>query len=36
MTGTPAGVGEIVAGDVFEGRVVDKDTVLVTKQWQAI
>tara|TARA_R110000737_G_scaffold28717_4_gene47203 strand:- start:2464 stop:3075 length:612 start_codon:yes stop_codon:yes gene_type:complete len=36
MTGTPAGVGEIVAGDIFEGRVLNQDKVLVTQQWQAI
>jgi 2-keto-4-pentenoate hydratase/2-oxohepta-3-ene-1,7-dioic acid hydratase in catechol pathway len=35
MTGTPAGVGEIVAGDIFEGRVLARNTVLVTKEWQA-
>jgi 2-keto-4-pentenoate hydratase/2-oxohepta-3-ene-1,7-dioic acid hydratase in catechol pathway len=35
MTGTPAGVGEVVSGDVFEGRVLHQDKVLVTKQWQA-
>jgi len=35
MTGTPAGVGEIISGDIFEGRVLDRDKVLVTKQWQA-
>lgn len=35
MAGTPAGVGEIVSGDVFEGRVLNQDKVLVTKQWQA-
>jgi len=36
MTGTPSGVGEIFAGDVFQGRVCARDTVLVTQQWQAI
>jgi 2-keto-4-pentenoate hydratase/2-oxohepta-3-ene-1,7-dioic acid hydratase in catechol pathway len=36
MTGTPAGVGEIVAGDIFEGRVLARNTVLVTKEWQAV
>jgi len=35
MTGTPVGVGEVVSGDVFEGRVLNQDKVLVTKQWQA-
>lgn len=35
MTGTPAGVGEIVSGDVFEGRVLHQSAVLITKQWQA-
>ncbi|MGB2740523.1 MAG: fumarylacetoacetate hydrolase family protein [Cognaticolwellia sp.] len=36
MTGTPAGVGEIITGDIFEGRVLERDTMLVTKQWQAL
>ncbi|UUO23252.1 fumarylacetoacetate hydrolase family protein [Colwellia sp. M166] len=36
MTGTPAGVGEVVAGDVFEGQVRTGDSVLVSQQWQAI
>jgi len=35
MTGTPAGVGEIVKGDIFEGRVLEYDKVLVTRRWQA-
>lgn len=35
MTGTPAGVGEVVTGDVFEGRVLHRTKVLVAKQWQA-
>lgn len=35
MTGTPSGVGEVVAGDVFHGRVLQADTVLVSQQWQA-
>tara|TARA_R110000744_G_scaffold76679_1_gene151840 strand:+ start:104 stop:715 length:612 start_codon:yes stop_codon:yes gene_type:complete len=36
MTGTPAGVGEVVAGDIFEGRVLNREKMLVTQQWQAI
>ncbi len=36
MTGTPAGVGEVVSGDVFQGRVLNRDTVLVAKQWHAM
>ena len=36
MTGTPAGVGEIVAGDIFEGQVRTREHVLVSKQWQAV
>lgn len=36
MTGTPAGVGEIVAGDIFEGQVRSREHVLVSKQWQAV
>lgn len=35
MTGTPAGVGEVVTGDIFEGRVLSEDKVLVSKIWQA-
>ena len=35
MTGTPAGVGEIVAGDIFEGRVLSQNKVLICKTWQA-
>lgn len=36
MTGTPAGVGEIISGDTFEAQVLHRNKVLVTKQWQAI
>ena len=35
MTGTPAGVGEIVVGDVFCGRVQQGNITLVAKDWQA-
>ena len=35
MTGTPAGVGEIRAGEVFEGYVLDGERVLVSGRWQA-
>lgn len=36
MTGTPAGVGEVVSGDIFEAHVLHRSEVLVAKQWQAI
>lgn len=36
MTGTPAGVGEVVAGDKFEGAIINHGEVLVTQSWQAI
>ncbi|MBA6417245.1 fumarylacetoacetate hydrolase family protein [Colwellia sp. 6M3] len=35
MTGTPAGVGEVIAGDTFEAQVLHQNKVLVAKQWQA-
>lgn len=33
MTGTPAGVGPIHAGDRFNGRVFEKDKLLVESSW---
>ncbi len=35
MTGTPAGVGAVQAGERFEGRVLDGEQVLVSGQWLA-
>ena len=35
MTGTPAGVGVIQAGDVFSARVSNQDEVLLTVEWTA-
>jgi 2-keto-4-pentenoate hydratase/2-oxohepta-3-ene-1,7-dioic acid hydratase in catechol pathway len=35
MTGTPAGVGEIVAGDHFQARVLLAGEILISKDWQA-
>lgn len=35
MTGTPSGVGEVVAGDIFQGRVRQEDTILISQTWQA-
>ena len=35
MSGTPKGVGEIYAGDVFVGRLFDGDRVLVESRWVA-
>ena len=36
MTGTPKGVGEIVKGSSFEGKVNCGDSVLVSHTWTAI
>lgn len=36
MTGTPSGVGEIIAGDVFNARVMQDGHIVVTKEWQAV
>ncbi len=35
MTGTPSGVGEIVAGDHFQARVLSAGETLIYKDWQA-
>jgi len=35
MTGTPKGVGEIIAGSIFSGKVITKNNVLVSVQWLA-
>lgn len=35
MTGTPAGVGEILAGQHFQGRVLGAGEVLVEASWSA-
>lgn len=35
MTGTPAGVGEVRAGQLFEGRVLQGDKTLVSATWEA-
>ncbi len=35
MTGTPKGVGEVRAGEVFVGRVLADGRELVSRQWQA-
>lgn len=35
MTGTPAGVGKVKRGDVFTGRVLIADDIIITKQWRA-
>jgi 2-keto-4-pentenoate hydratase/2-oxohepta-3-ene-1,7-dioic acid hydratase in catechol pathway len=36
MTGTPAGVGEVRAGDQFEGAILNRGQILVEQSWQAI
>ena len=36
MTGTPAGVGEVMAGDQFEGAILNNGEILVEQAWQAI
>jgi 2-keto-4-pentenoate hydratase/2-oxohepta-3-ene-1,7-dioic acid hydratase in catechol pathway len=33
MTGTPAGVGPLTVGDVYEGRIYEGDQLLVTGHW---
>jgi 2-keto-4-pentenoate hydratase/2-oxohepta-3-ene-1,7-dioic acid hydratase in catechol pathway len=33
MTGTPAGVGRVILGDVFIGQVFQDNILLVEKQW---
>ncbi|SET07560.1 fumarylacetoacetate hydrolase family protein [Thalassotalea agarivorans] len=35
MTGTPAGVGEVAKGAVFEGKIFQHDTLLVSHLWTA-
>ena len=35
MTGTPRGVGAVRAGEVFVGRILGGDEVLVSHEWQA-
>lgn len=35
MTGTPAGVGEVVAGALYEASILSASEVLVAKQWRA-
>jgi 2-keto-4-pentenoate hydratase/2-oxohepta-3-ene-1,7-dioic acid hydratase in catechol pathway len=35
MTGTPAGVGAVKAGEHFEGRLLDGKQVIVTAKWLA-
>lgn len=36
MTGTPAGVGTVGAGEVFEVRIVEGDRILSSGRWQAV
>ena len=33
MTGTPAGVGPLQAGDRFNGKIFEKDTLIVEDSW---
>ncbi|MEP4486050.1 MAG: fumarylacetoacetate hydrolase family protein [Halioglobus sp.] len=35
MTGTPAGVGEVMCGDLFEGSILNNGEPLVEQSWQA-
>jgi len=35
MTGTPAGVGEVIAGENFEGRIIAGSETLVSASWIA-
>lgn len=36
MTGTPKGVGEIKAGDIFCGKIVDKASTMTSGEWLAV
>ena len=36
MTGTPAGVGLVEAGALFEARLLNGDTELVSASWRAM
>jgi 2-keto-4-pentenoate hydratase/2-oxohepta-3-ene-1,7-dioic acid hydratase in catechol pathway len=36
MTGTPKGVGEIRAGDVFRGKIMDGDSPVTRGEWVAV
>lgn len=36
MTGTPKGVGEIHAGDLFCGKVRDSDSLITQIEWRAV
>jgi 2-keto-4-pentenoate hydratase/2-oxohepta-3-ene-1,7-dioic acid hydratase in catechol pathway len=33
MSGTPKGVGVVNEGDEFEGRILQKDKILIGKKW---
>ena len=35
MTGTPSGVGEIIAGDHFQGKVLSAGKTFISKEWRA-
>jgi 2-keto-4-pentenoate hydratase/2-oxohepta-3-ene-1,7-dioic acid hydratase in catechol pathway len=35
MTGTPSGVGQVKAGDIFRGQVICGDLVLIECEWTA-
>jgi len=34
MSGTPKGVGEVKIGDLFEGRILQNNKVLISKKWK--
>lgn len=34
MTGTPKGVGIINSGDIFSGKIFEKDTLLIESTWE--
>lgn len=36
MTGTPAGVGQIHAGDVFSAKLFNGNEILLSKEWVAV
>jgi 2-keto-4-pentenoate hydratase/2-oxohepta-3-ene-1,7-dioic acid hydratase in catechol pathway len=36
MSGTPKGVGVVKSKDEFEGRILEKDKILVSKKWRVV
>ncbi len=36
MSGTPKGVGVVNSGDVFEGRILNSEKIIINKKWNVI